>query len=475
MRSGNVGVWTAVAAGLLVGVLFLNGCGQKVAAPLPFKVTTGTSTTVTTRVSLHGTVLDEQTGAPVDGAWVTLGTTARVKTGADGTYTFTNLLPGTYFVSISSAGYLAGGVAFVVGTADVFGANIQLTNFASIPNAEDVRGTETVEVSEEGVTTGTKAITSGVPLGELTVEEKKALFPATLVVGDTPVEIQDAGGDIVTESPEITLTYLEQSQCPTPASGTFGMSPEDVYTQPGTAVTTSQAVVVEGVATNLEVETPNTLLRKGSVVRVSNVPLAGFVLEANGEQGWTFSEPQVLTVNPANLTIPMNLIGAGVPPGTQIPFVDSNGDVHYAELRDDGSIELEVSEFDTYLMQTDFNIDVTDSEVTALLAAAKPVAIQGEIMSLTDFLFHQEIDPVLKTTLIALISGYLGLAQDVTLDVTLDEDEQIVNVTTTCVVTIEVVMGPFTLLSYTVTITSINGVVQEIIVTIHLHESGGGA
>ncbi|MCK5526608.1 MAG: hypothetical protein KAJ05_05620, partial [Candidatus Latescibacteria bacterium] len=355
------------------------------------------------------------------------------------------------------------------------GANIQLTNFASIPNAEDVRGTETVEVSEEGVTTGTKAITSGVPLGELTVEEKKALFPATLVVGDTPVEIQDAGGDIVTESPEITLTYLEQSQCPTPASGTFGMSPEDVYTQPGTAVTTSQAVVVEGVATNLEVETPNTLLRKGSVVRVSNVPLAGFVLEANGEQGWTFSEPQVLTVNPANLTIPMNLIGAGVPPGTQIPFVDSNGDVHYAELREDGSIELEVSEFDTYLMQTDFNIDVTDSEVTALLAAAKPVAIQGEIMSLTEFLFHQEIDPVLKTTLIALISGYLGLAQDVTLDVTLDEDEEIVNVTTTCVVTIEVVMGPFTLLSYTVTITSINGVVQEIVVTIHLHESGGGA
>ncbi|MCK5732794.1 MAG: hypothetical protein KAI38_01310, partial [Candidatus Latescibacteria bacterium] len=152
-----------------------------------------------------------------------------------------------------------------------------------------------------------------------------------------------------------------------------------------------------------------------------------------------------------------------------------NGDVHYAELREDGSIELEVSEFDTYLMQTDFNIDVTDSEVTALLAAAKPVAIQGEIMSLTDFLFHQEIDPVLKTTLIALISGYLGLAQDVTLDVTLDEDEQIVNVTTTCVVTIEVVMGPFTLLSYTVTITSINGVVQEIVVTIHLHESGGGA
>ena len=475
MRFGKVDGWTVVAVGLLLGVLFLSSCGQKVAAPLPFKATMGESAAVTTRVSLHGTVLDEKTGAPVGGAWVTLGTTARVKTGADGSYTFSNLLPGTYYVSVSSSGYIAGGVAFVVGTADVFGANIQLTNFASIPNAEDVRGTEVVEVSEEGVTTGIKAITSGVPLGELTVEEKKTLFPATLVVGDTPVEIRDAEGNTVTEAPEITLTYLEQSQCPTPVSGTFGMSPQDVYTKPGTKETTTQEVVVEGVTTKLKVETPNTLLRKGSMVRVSNAPLAGFVLEVNGEQGWTFSEPQVLTVNPANLAIPLNLIGAGVPSGTQIPFVDSNGDVHYGELREDGSIDLEVSKVDTYLMQIGYNINVTDSEVTALPAAAKPVALQGEIMSLTEFLFHQEIDPVLKTTLIALISGYLGLAQDVTLDVTLDEDEQIVNVTTTCEVTVEVVMGPYTLLSYTVTITSINGIVQEIVVTIHVHESGGGA
>ena len=489
MRSCKVGVWTVVAVGLLLGVLFLSGCGQKVAAPLPFEAITGSSSAVTTRVSLHGTVLDQNTGVPVSGAWVTLGTTARVQTGADGSYVFKGLLPETYYVSISSAGYITEGVAVIVGTADVFSAPIQLTKFEFIPNAEDVRGTETVEVSEEGVTTGTKAITSGVPVGELTVEEKKALFPATLVVGDTPVEIRDAEGDAVTKSPQITVTYLEQSQCPTPAMGAFGMSPQDVYTRPGTAVSTTQEVVIDGVPTTLTVETPNELLRKGSVVRASNVPFAGFVLEANGEQGWTFSEPQVLTINPANLSIPVNLLGAGLPAGTQIPFVDSDGEVHYATLREDGAIELEVTKIDTYLMQTNFDFNVQESDVTLQTGAAKAAAPQWQITSETQFVFTCEDvvgdceipDEGTRMNLIAALTLYLNLGweEQVGIEVELKLGEQVVATETTSRIAIRVTLpmeggGEVTLFWYHVIITVKEGTVYMVEIIKVTHSSGGG-
>jgi len=467
MRFCNV-VWTAMVVGLLGGALLLSGCGQKVAAPLPFTVTTRTGTTPTTRVSLYGRVLD-QDGIPVQGASVTLGT-KRVTSGAGGSYVFTGLLPGTYVVSVSLQGYIAGGAAFLVSTADVIGADLTVMKLEDIPNAEDVRGTEIVEVTEEGVTVGVKAITSGVPVGELTVEEKKTLFSATLVL-QSGVQIKDATGNVVTEAPELSMTYLEQSQLPAPATGTFGMSAANVVTRPGTREVRTQEVVIEGETVELAVETPNELLREGTVVRASSVPFAGFVMESNGEQGWTFDGPQVLTVNPANLSVPVDLIGAGLPPGTQIPFVDSEGQVTYATLQDDGTLDLEVSKIDTYLMQVDFNIDVIESEVTALAGAAKPVAPQVAVTSDFDMTFDPPQDPAYVNFLMGVLVQNLGLSEAIT-DVVLELAQSIVTMQTTITVTMDMVLGGTTFFSVEVTIVVTEDGITEVGVEVITHESG---
>lgn len=469
----SVGIWTAMLVGLLGGALLLSGCGQKVAAPLPFQVTTPTTTTVITRVSLNGTVLDQKTGIPVAGARVTLGTIAQTTTGADGSYTFTGLLPGTYYISVSKAGYIAAGSGVVVSTEDVFGANLFLTAYEFIPNVEEVRGTETVQVSEEGVTETKTTVVSLKPPEGQTSEDMLEQAAAGLVV-DAGVTIKDAAGNVITEPPALSVTYLEPSQTPTPASGTFGMKPEDVYTRPGTKETATTEVVVEGETVELTVETPNELLAEGARVRATKVPFAGFVLEANGEQGGTFSEPQTLTVNPQQLTVPVDLLGSGIPVGTQIPFVDSDGEVTYGTLQEDGTIDLEVTKIDTYLMQTDFNIDVIDSKVTASLGAAKPVAPQAVIRGFTEFLFAEEIDETTKAQIIVLILTYMNLAEYMEQQVILDENQQVVEVRTETNIIIEVVLGEYTLKTYRVTIISINGVIQEIRIVVVVHESGGG-
>ena len=480
-------VWTAVVVGLLGGALLLSGCGQKVVAPLPFQVTTTSSGEVITRVALRGRVTDEVTGTPVAGAVVTLGTSA-VLTGADGSYTFTNLLPGTYYVTVSKSGYIAGGSGFAVSTSDVLDADLTLTSFAFIPNVEDVRGTTEVAVSEEegkeGEIVETVTVVSLVPQAGETAEQAEERAAVGLVV-EAGVKIKDAAGNVVTEAPALSVTFLDQAQCPSPASGTFGMKPEDVYTKAGTKETATQTVVVEGETVELTAETPNELLTEGTQVQASNVPFAGIVLEANGEQGGTFSEAQKVIVRPEQMTVPVNFVDAGVPTGAQIPFVDSDGEVIFGTLLEDGTIDLEVTKIDTYLMQTNFTINVEDSDVSFQTGAAKPVAPQAVITSETTFEFIStvEIDEATKGRIIDMLLRHLALVDFTSTFINLAVGQEIFPVRTECRIVIVVELpvtgagGAITLIElfeYIVKITCIDGRVQEIEVIHVVHESGGG-
>ena len=426
------------------------------------------------RVSLSGTVLDYNTGVPVAGAWVTVGT-KRVISEANGSYTFTGLLPGTYWVSAWSEGYLAGGATFLLGTTDVIGANIFIKSLVFISVAEDVRGMETVEVSEEGITVGMKTIVSGVL--DVPPEEAIGQFAAILVIAPGVV-IKDAQGNVVTAAPMISVTYLERSQCPLPATGTFGMNASDVYKSPGTKQTVTTDIVIDGVRTELTVEGPHDLLNEGSVMRASNVPFAAFVLEGNGEQGWTFSEPQVLTGNPARFNPPIDLLSSGLPPGTKIPFVDADGEIVYGTLREVGSIRLWVSVLTTYLMQANFNFEVTSSELEASvkagkIAATKPAGSQSEISSSTNFDFEGGIDPLTQMYLRVLIVQYLEVPEEVlSAEVILGENQEIVEVRTVSRLTIEIVIGEGVIASYGVTITAIDGVVQSVPVAVEQQSWG---
>ena len=91
--------------------------------------------------SITGTVTDLQTGLPIDGASVTCTgtpTCTGATTGADGKYTLSNLVPGTYTVQPAATGYATQAPASVpVTTGPV------TQNFSMVPNPGSITGTVT--------------------------------------------------------------------------------------------------------------------------------------------------------------------------------------------------------------------------------------------------------------------------------------------------------------------------------------------
>ena len=93
-------------------------------------------------------------------------------------------------------------------------------------------------------------------------------------------------------------------------------------------------------------------------------------------------------------------------------------------------------------------------------------------MSFTEFFFAADINPLLKLQVMQLIFLYLNLADDITFDVTLAENQQVVQVTTTCRIIVEMLVGGFSITTVDVTIVTVNGVVQEIKIVVIVHKSG---
>lgn len=95
----------------------------------PAKLATGPSRTVAAAASggVQGTVTDGKTRVPVAGATVSLKGKPSVQTDSSGRYSFRDVAPGSYSVSVRKTGYKGGGGAVTVKSGQTATANVTLT------------------------------------------------------------------------------------------------------------------------------------------------------------------------------------------------------------------------------------------------------------------------------------------------------------------------------------------------------------
>lgn len=82
---------------------------------------------------IAGRVIDGKTGAPLAGVNVSIAGQSPVTTGADGSYSFTNVAPGTYQVTARKSGFTAGQKSVTIRGADTVPANFALTSTSVRP------------------------------------------------------------------------------------------------------------------------------------------------------------------------------------------------------------------------------------------------------------------------------------------------------------------------------------------------------
>ena len=83
---------------------------------------------------ITGRVIDGKTGAPLASVTVSIGGQRTVTTGANGSYSFTNVAPGTYHVTARKSGFTEGQKSVTIRGADTVPANFALTS-ASAPTS----------------------------------------------------------------------------------------------------------------------------------------------------------------------------------------------------------------------------------------------------------------------------------------------------------------------------------------------------
>jgi hypothetical protein len=82
---------------------------------------------------IAGRVIDGKTGAPLAGVNVSIAGQRTVTTGADGSYSFTNVAPGTFKVTARKSGFAEGQKSVTIRGADTVPANFALTSTSGLP------------------------------------------------------------------------------------------------------------------------------------------------------------------------------------------------------------------------------------------------------------------------------------------------------------------------------------------------------
>lgn len=175
---------------------------------------------------VQGTVTDAATGAPVDGATVTIEPGGRgAATGADGTFT-SRLEPGTYSVTVEAFGYQTGTVSTVEVVAGSFATvDVALT---AVPNGQ-VTGTVTLATSGSGLPGATVRVLgvpaeltaqtavdgtytiAGVPEGTYQVAATHPTFQAPAEVEVTVTAGQAARADFAFDVPPQSVAVVDSS------------------------------------------------------------------------------------------------------------------------------------------------------------------------------------------------------------------------------------------------------------------------
>ncbi|GAI64938.1 unnamed protein product, partial [marine sediment metagenome] len=109
------------------------------------------------RATFYGKVTDADTGDPVAGALITLGT-LHISSDAGGDYSFADVDPGNYQITVECAGYnvFSQAVALTEGTNQL---NIQLVPVSAPPAVADIR-VESLGIAPTEVTVGESVIVS---------------------------------------------------------------------------------------------------------------------------------------------------------------------------------------------------------------------------------------------------------------------------------------------------------------------------
>lgn len=80
-----------------------------------------------------GRVIDGKTGAPIAGVTVSIAGQRAITTGADGSYSFTNVAPGTYQVTAKKSGFTEAQKSVTIRGADTVAANFALSSTSVRP------------------------------------------------------------------------------------------------------------------------------------------------------------------------------------------------------------------------------------------------------------------------------------------------------------------------------------------------------
>lgn len=157
---------------------------------------------VTTTGTISGTVTDASTGNPIAGASVsTQPTTLLVTTDAQGNFSISNVTPGSYTVSASASGYLAGSASVTVTGGQTAAANLAL-------QPEPTTGTISGTVTEEG---------TSMPIAGASVSTQPATTTATSdAQGNYTISDVDEGSYTVTAS---ASGYMDDSTNVTVTAG----------------------------------------------------------------------------------------------------------------------------------------------------------------------------------------------------------------------------------------------------------------
>ncbi|MDP2182611.1 MAG: discoidin domain-containing protein, partial [Actinomycetota bacterium] len=107
------------------------GCDDHEKTVSPIWPNSGTGTPPPTTGTVTGRITDAATGANLSGASVSLSSGATGTSGSDGMYTLTNVIAGTYTMTVSKSGYATKTQSITVNVGQTTTANVALTTSAS--------------------------------------------------------------------------------------------------------------------------------------------------------------------------------------------------------------------------------------------------------------------------------------------------------------------------------------------------------
>ena len=224
---------------IILALLILLPSCKSPSSPDMDGVTTGT---------INGTVTDTSTGSPIAGANVsTQPATTTTTTDAQGTYSISNVAPGSYTVIASASGYITGNASATVTGGQTATANLALQ---PSPTTGTISGTVTDE-------------STGTPIAGASVSTQPATTTATTdTQGNYAISDADEGSYTVTasasgyfdESDNVTVTAGQTTTCnlalePKPTTGTIS----GTVTEEGTGTPIAGASVSTQPATTIAI------------------------------------------------------------------------------------------------------------------------------------------------------------------------------------------------------------------------------